>query len=115
MWTKGIILATLMTLTGCMTTEARWNTDQLNQFKYDCGDPYQKGMLESQRVSSGDKIRNTIILSSLTGTFLSMKDGTYRERRNIHEGRRSTVQYETEYQREKFCQQKAYYKSLNLR
>ena len=115
MWTKGILLATLLTLTGCMTTEARWNTEQVLAMKTDCSDPNQQQMLESQRVTRNDYIKNGLILSSLLGSVASLRDGTYQERRNISRGARTNAQRLREYNRQKQCYQENHYRSLNLR
>lgn len=112
MRTKRIIFATtaLLVLSGCMTTEARWSTAQLNQFQTDCSDPNQQTMLESQRLTRTDYIKNGIIMSSITGTIASMLDGTYNERVKIQQGARTTSQRMTEYFRDKQCRQEAFNK-----
>lgn len=110
MRTKRFIFATtaLLVLSGCMTTEARWTTDQVLQFKTDCSDPNQRAMLESQRVSKQDYIKNGLIVTSVTGTIASVVDGTYHERRKIQQGARTSSQRLTEYFREKQCRQEAF-------
>jgi hypothetical protein len=95
-----------------MTTETRWGVDQLNQFEVDCSDPYQREMLESQRVSREDYIKNGIILTSVTGTILSLADGTYEERMKIRSGSRTNTQKLTEYFREKQCRKEAFDKQF---
>ena len=110
MRTKRFIFATtaLLVLSGCMTTEARWSTDQVLQFKTDCSDPNQQAMLESQRLTRTDYIKNGIMMSSITGTIASMLDGTYNERVKIQQGARTTSQRMAEYFRDKQCRQEAF-------
>ena len=112
MWRKWILYTAILILSGCMTTEARWSTEDLHNFKTDCSDPHQQAMLESQRVSDNDYMVNGLLVSSLTGTILSVFDGTYEERRKIHQGYRANSQNLTEYFREKQClQQKVWAES----
>jgi len=115
MWTKRILYASVLVLSGCMTTEARWNTEQVLAMKTDCSDPNQQQMLESQRVTRNDYIKNGLILSSLLGSVASLRDGTYQERRNLSSGARTTAQRLRERNRRIQCEREAYYKSLNLR
>ena len=105
MWAKKIAIVSLLALSGCsvMTTEARLTTKDLNQYQIDCSAEGQKEFLESQRVSQRDEIVNALIIRSWFGYFASINDGTYQERRNIDEGRRSTVQRMVEYDRHKTC------------
>lgn len=112
MRTKRIIFATtaLLVLSGCMTTEARWSSADLDNFTIDCSDPNQQAMLESQRVSREDLIKNRLIMSSLGGRLLSVLDGTYDERATIVQGGRTNNQRLTEYHREKRCAQEEFNK-----
>ena len=105
MWAKKISIAFLLFLSGCsvMTTEAKLTTSDLNQYQIDCSAEGQKQFLESQRVSERDRIVNALIIRSWFGYFASINDGTYQERRNIDEGRRSAVQRMLEYDRHKTC------------
>lgn len=95
----------LCLLTGCsaMTTETRLTTKDLNHYQIDCSAEGQKQFLESQRVSERDEIVNALLIRSWFGYFASINDGTYQERRNIDEGRRSAVQRMAEYDRRKTC------------
>jgi hypothetical protein len=92
-------------LSGCsaMTTESRVTTQDLNRYQIDCSDKGQKDFLESQRVSQRDEIVNALLIRSWFGFIASVNDGTYQERRNIDEGRRSAVQRMAEYDRQKTC------------
>jgi hypothetical protein len=92
-------------LSGCsvMTTETRVSTQDLNRYQIDCSDKGQKDFLESQRVSQRDEIVNALLIRSWFGYIASINDGTYQERRNIDEGRRSAVQRMAEYDRQKTC------------
>ena len=108
MWRKWILYTAILILPGCMTTEARWSTDNLNNFKTDCSDPNQRIMLETQRVSKEDQVKNNLIISSMPGTILSMLDGTYNERRRTAQGYRTNAQTLTEYFREKTCRQQEF-------
>jgi hypothetical protein len=92
-------------LVGCstMTTESRITTQDLNHYQIDCSDKGQAAFLESQRVSERDEFVNALIIRSWFGFFASVNDGTYQERRNIDEGRRSSVQRMAEYDRRKTC------------
>lgn len=100
-----IAIALLCALSGCstMTTETRLTTQDLNRYQIDCSAEGQKQFIESQRVSQRDEIVNALIIRSWFGYFASLNDGTYQERRNIDEGRRSTVQRMVEYDRRKTC------------
>jgi hypothetical protein len=108
MWRKSILLTAIVTLTGCMTTEARWSTADLNNFKTDCSSPNQRIMLETQRVSKEDQVKNNLIISSLPGTMLAMLDDTYEERLRAEQGYRNNAQKLTEYFREKTCRQQEF-------
>ena len=108
MWRKSILLTAIVTLTGCMTTEARWSTADLNNFKTDCSSPTQRIMLETQRVSKEDQVKNNLIISSLPGTMLAMLDDTYEERLRAEQGYRNNAQKLTEYFREKTCRQQEF-------
>lgn len=92
-------------LTGCsaMTTETRLTTQDLNRYQIDCSAEGQRQFLESQRVSQRDEIVNALMIRSWLGYFASINDGTYQERKNIDEGRRSAVQRMAEYDRRKTC------------
>ena len=103
MRTKISIVAIAFLLTGCMTTESRITTQDLNHYKIDCSDRGQAAFLESQRVSERDEIVNALMIRSWFGYIASINDGTYQERRNIDEGRRSSVQRMAEYDRRKTC------------
>ena len=105
MRTKISIAAIVLLLTGCssMTTESRITTQDLNQYRIDCSDRGQASFLESQRVSQRDEIVNALMIRSWFGFIASVNDGTYAERRNIDEGRRSAVQRMAEYDRRKTC------------
>ena len=105
MWRKSILLTAIVTLTGCMTTEARWSTDDVLSFQTDCADSSQQEMLESQRVSRDDSFKSNMLISSVPGTIMTYLDGTYNERRKIRSGERSNAQRLTEYFREKQCLQ----------
>lgn len=108
---KWILFTAILTvLPSCMTTEARWSTADLNNFKTDCSDPNQRTMLETQRVSKEDQVKNNLIISSLPGTMLAMLDGTYEERRRTEQGYRNNAQKLTEYFREKTCRQQEFNK-----
>ena len=100
-----IITLVAVLLTGCsaMTTESRITTQDLNHYQINCSDKGQKDFLESQRVSERDEIVNALLIRSWFGFFASVNDGTYQERRNIDEGRRSAVQRMAEYDRHKTC------------
>jgi len=95
----------VMSLSGCsvMTTESRITTQDLNHYQINCSDKSQKDFLESQRVSERDEIVNFFMIRSVFGFLASVNDGTYQERRNIDEGRRSSVQRMAEYDRYKTC------------
>jgi hypothetical protein len=54
-------------------------------------------------VSQRDEIVNALLIRSWFGFISSVNDGTYQERRNIDEGRRSAVQRMAEYDRQKTC------------
>ena len=70
---KWILFTAILTvLPSCMTTEARWSTADLNNFKTDCSDPNQRTMLETQRVSKEDQVKNNLIISSLPRTMLAL-------------------------------------------
>lgn len=99
-----IVLIPLL-MSGCssMTTEARISTQDLNHYQIDCSDKGQAAFLESQRVSERDEIINALMIRSWFGFIASVNDGTYQERRNIDEGRRSSVQRMAEYDRRKTC------------
>jgi hypothetical protein len=86
-----------------MTTESRISTQDLNHYQIDCSDKGQAAFLESQRVSERDEIVNALMIRSWFGFIASVNDGTYAERRNIDEGRRSSVQRMAEYDRRKTC------------
>ena len=86
-----------------MTTETRLTTQDLNRYQIDCSAEGQKQFLESQRVSQRDEIVNALLIRSWFGYIASINDGTYQERRNIDEGRRSAVQRMAEYDRQKTC------------
>ena len=105
MRTKISIVFAVLLLTGCstLTTESRITTQDLNHYKIDCSDKGQAEFLESQRVSERDEFVNALIIRSWFGYFASINDGTYQERRNIDEGRRSSVQRMAEYDRRKTC------------
>ena len=105
MRTKISIVAIAVLMTGCstMTTETRITTQDLNQYQIDCSDKGQAAFLESQRVSQRDEIVNALIVRSWFGYIAAINDGTYQERRNIDEGRRSSVQRMAEYDRHKTC------------
>jgi len=107
---KWILFTAILVLSGCMTTEARWSTAQLNQYQTDCSDSNQQAMLESQRLTRTDYIKNGIIMSSVTGTIASILDGTYNERVKIQQGARKTSQKMTEYFRDKQCRQEEFNK-----
>jgi hypothetical protein len=100
-----ITIIILLLLTGCssMTTETRLTTQDLNRYQIDCSAEGQKQFLESQRVSQRDEIVNALLIRSWFGFISSVNDGTYQERRNIDEGRRSAVQRMAEYDRQKTC------------
>jgi len=100
-----IAIITMLLLTGCssMTTETRLTTQDLNRYQIDCSAEGQRQFLESQRVSQRDEIVNALIIRSWFGFIASVNDGTYQERRNIDEGRRSAVQRMAEYDRRKTC------------
>lgn len=105
MRTKISIAVIALWLTGCstMTTETRITTQDLNHYKIDCSDKGQAAFLESQRVSERDEFINGLMIRSWFGYFAAINDGTYQERRNIDEGRRSSVQRMAEYDRRKTC------------
>jgi hypothetical protein len=105
MRTKISIAVIALWLTGCstMTTETRITTQDLNHYKIDCSDKGQAAFLESQRVSERDEFINGLMIRSWFGYIASINDGTYQERRNIDEGRRSSVQRMAEYDRRKTC------------
>lgn len=99
------ITLTVVLLSGCsaMTTESRISTQDLNHYQINCADKSQKDFLESQRVSQRDEIVNALLIRSWFGFIAAVNDGTYQERRNIDEGRRSAVQRMAEYDRRKTC------------
>jgi hypothetical protein len=105
MRTKISLILLLVLTAGCstMTTEARISTQDLNSYKIDCSDKGQAAFLESQRASERDEFINAMMIRSWLGFFSSVNDGTYAERRNIDEGRRSSVQRMAEYDRRKTC------------
>jgi len=105
MWTKITIVLVPVLLVGCstMTTESRITTQDLNHYQIDCSDKGQAAFLESQRVSERDEFVNALMIRSWFGYFAAINDGTYQERRNIDEGRRSAVQRMAEYDRRKTC------------
>ena len=90
MWSKGILYTTILALAGCMSTEVRYNTAQVNQYKWDCNG--NNSTFESQVVTEEDRIRNGLIVSSGIGWISSLLDGTLDERYRIARGERSNAQ-----------------------
>lgn len=89
MRTKRFIYATtaLLVLSGCMTTEARLSSVDLNTFKVDCSiKDRQLAMLETQKLSVADRQKNAFLTGSISGFVSTKMDGTYDERMRISKG-----------------------------
>ena len=73
-----------------MSTEARWNTAQIDTYKWDCNG--NNSTFHSQEVSEDDKFKNQLIISSGIGYISSLLDGTLDERYRIARGERTNAQ-----------------------
>ena len=104
-----LFTAILVLASGCQSvdtitkTEARLTTDQLDYYEIDCKNPNQLTMLETQRVSRTDYMKNAILIRSPIGWTMSFLDGTLDERYKVDRGQRTAVQRLAEYQAKSWC------------
>jgi len=105
-----LFTAILVSITGCQSvsnitkTEARLTTDQLEYYEIDCDSKNQLAMLETQRVSRTDYMKNQLLIRSPIGWTMSLLDGTLDERYKIDKGQRTAVQRLAECQHRSWCQ-----------
>lgn len=79
--------------TGCAATDTRrMSMQDLNHFVPDCSrKEEQMAWLKSQMPTVWEQQRDTMQITSISGTIWSLADGTYDQRRDVHDRRTQAV------------------------
>ena len=87
------IIPTLIAITGCAATDTRrMSMQDLNHFRPDCSrKEEQLRWLQAQMPSRWEQQRDSMAVTSIGGTIWSLADGTYDQRRDVHDRRTQAV------------------------
>jgi S-adenosylmethionine:diacylglycerol 3-amino-3-carboxypropyl transferase len=87
-----IIVGVIATLTGCVTSPKRMNINDLDRYTVDCEyGPTQQVFLETQMPTLNDRIVSTNVTSSVVGSLVAWKEGSYDQHIATRNGRYAAV------------------------
>ena len=98
----------IIVATGCAATDTRrMSMDDLNRFRPDCSRKNEQlAWLRAQMPSQWEQQRDSMAVTSIGGTVWSLMDGTYDQRRDVHDRRTQAVIRSYISELERYCPNK---------